>query len=84
MRYTAQTITDSWSFSTPNGNDVLHVSSIRELRDAFDDWRAEVRQHSEEPVYLFVWKGHHKDVTSLYPDFRFAEGPRKGIIKELV
>lgn len=84
MKYTVQKFTESWSFASPTGEDVEFASSLEQLRIIFNDWQEEVKRFSEEPAFLQVWIGEHKDVTDLYPDFRLAEGPRGGMIKELV
>lgn len=84
MKYTVQCSTESWCFAAPYGTDVYTAGNLKDIRLLFDGWREEVRQFSEEPIYLTVWKGLHLDVTDLYPDFRLSEGPRGGMIKESV
>jgi len=81
MIYTYQTWTDSWSFANPEGNDVRHASSIKQLRAALQSWADTVQQYSDEPVRLIVWISDYNDVTDLYPDFELVLGPRGGIVR---
>lgn len=83
MRYTFQTVSESGSFAFPNGTDVRHASSLRDLRWFLDSWMDEhdrVGSDSRD-AHLMVWRGHLEDVTDQYPDFELRLGPRGGAIR---
>ncbi len=80
MKYTYQTISESGSFSSPEGTDVSHASSKRDLRRALERWQySHSRVGSDETqASLLVWKGELDDVQDVYPDFEVTSGPKLG------
>jgi hypothetical protein len=78
--YTYQTVSESGSFSTPEGSDVEHAQNKRDLCRALERWQdAHDRVGSDEQLAsLIVWKGELDDVTDVYPDFEVRTGPRGG------
>jgi hypothetical protein len=79
--YTYQTISESGSFSSPEGADVGHARNKRDLRRALERWQdSHDRVGSDEQLAsLIVWKGELDDVTDVYPDFEVKPGPRGGV-----
>jgi len=80
MNYTYQTMSESGSFSSPEGTDVQHATSKRQLRNALERWQdTHSRVGSDEcQASLLVWRGTHEDVTDMYPDLEVATGPKMG------
>lgn len=84
MKYYYQEITESGSFAYPMPDDYSTCEGMDGLRRAFDRWLDTVRQYSDEPVSLVVFKGE-PDTECLYPcddcpDFIIESGPRDGMI----
>ncbi len=78
MNYTIQLHTESGSFSSPEGTDVRHCSSKKDIRWYLESWQDDVQRYSDEPCSVLVWKGRHEDVTDMYPDFEATLGVRGG------
>jgi hypothetical protein len=80
IMYTYQTVSESGSFSNPEGSDVEHAQNKRDLRRALERWQDDHgRVGSDEmSASLIVWKGELGDVTDVYPDFEVRPGPRGG------
>jgi hypothetical protein len=78
--YTYQTVSESGSFSSPEGSDVEHARSKRDLRRALERWQDDHGRvgSDEQLASLVVWKGELDDVTDVYPDFEVKPGPRGG------
>lgn len=82
--YTVQTFAESGNWSCPDGRQSLtRCRSLGETMDTFSHWVDEVSQFDDERcAYAYAWRGHHRDVTDLCPDFRLTLGPRLGIRRE--
>ena len=80
MNYTIQLHTESGSFSAPEGKVVRHCTSKSDIRWELERWQDRVQRYSEEPCSVLVWKGRHKDVTDMYPDYEATLGIRGGFI----
>jgi len=79
MLYTIQTHTESGSFACPDSKTSLyHCRNKRECNDILLDWSDEVSRYDDAPCSALVWRGHHADVTDLYPDAEIIIGPRGG------
>lgn len=78
MNYTIQLHTESGSFSAPEGTDVRHCSSKKDIRWYLESWQDDVQRYSEESCSVLVWKGRHEDVTDMYPDYEATLGVRGG------
>ena len=78
--YTYQEVSESGSFSNPEGTDVGHARNKRDLRRALERWQdSHDRVGSDEQLAsLIVWRGELDDVTDVYPDFEVKPGPRGG------
>lgn len=81
MNYTYQEISESGNWSMPDGKDVHHAKSKRELRDALERWGDQNERYNDrKDASLRVWKGTLDDITDIYPDFDLKFGPRGGVI----
>lgn len=83
-KYTMQTFADSGNWANPDGRQSLAwADSLAAVKDAFLDWAEEVG-HYDDPrdAYAYVWKGHLKDATDLYPEWQLILGHRLGIRRE--
>lgn len=81
MLYTLQLHSESGNWASPSGTDSLsHHWSRDSVESTFDNWADTVgRYDARQDATGLVWKGHHDDVTDLYPDFQLTLGPRDGI-----
>lgn len=82
MKYTYQKFSNG--FSTPDGSDVGHASTMDELLWVAEGWKDVVERYhdlADADASIMVWKGVHKDVTDVYPDFELYYGPRGGVRK---
>jgi len=81
MNYTYQECSNSGSFSPPNGTNVSHATSKRQLVRALEYWQAWHNRvgSDEREASLLVWEGTLDDVTDIYPDFEVKTGPRMGV-----
>ena len=79
MRYTVQFFIAG--YGAPEGGDVEHADSKKEigrmLQSEHD--RAESYGAAYEPSEALIWRGHHDDVTDIYPDASAVIGPRGGV-----
>lgn len=85
MQYTYQTF--SAGYSDPEGTRVRHAENLEELYIQAEAWKEEVERFYDLDSALpsvMVWKGRHKDVTDLYPDFELVYGPRGGVVRRPV
>jgi hypothetical protein len=80
MRVTIQNYSDSGNWSTPKGTDCIKCDSIKDALDTdFYKWVLTVSRFSDErDAKALVWKGHHDDVTDLYPDYEITVGTKGG------
>jgi hypothetical protein len=82
--YTAQQVSESGSFSQPQGSDVHHAGSLADLDWLLDQWEY---QHSlvgsdSSDASLMVWCGKLNNVQDIYPDFICRRGRRGGLVRE--
>lgn len=78
--YYYQEVTESGSFSLPFPDEFETAETMRDLMNAFYDWQKVVRQVSDEPVALHVFKGEPEGMypCDCPPDFVLQSGPRDG------
>ena len=50
------------------------------MRWYLEHWSDDVGRYSEGRCSVLIWRGHHKDVTDLYPDAEATLGKRGGMI----
>lgn len=83
MDYTFQRWADSGNWAQPCGNDVMTAHGLDDLCECLDTWADTVGRYDDRNcAYFVVWKGYHRDVTDLYPDWLLKFGPRGGIRRE--
>lgn len=80
MIYTVQLVSQSGSFSAPQGTDVEIVRSKKSIKACLEAWAEEHDLVGSDPqdAAAFVWWGVERDVTDLYPDYQATLGPRGG------
>jgi hypothetical protein len=84
MKYTIQLHTDSGMFQAPEGQEVKHCSSKKDIRGSLEHWNDTVNRYSEGQCSALVWKGTLRDVTDIYPDGEATLGKRGGFRIESV
>lgn len=79
MAYTIQVFVAGYGH--PDGRDVVYVNNLRDAKFHLSAYHEEAEQVGAgyEPSTAYLWKGEHKDVTDMYPDFVLTMGPRGGI-----
>lgn len=79
-KYTVQTLSESGSFSQPEGTDVLYASKKTDIERILWEWREDHRGVGADPdsAYLYAWSGDLDDVTDKYPDWHAFIGRRGG------
>lgn len=82
-KYYYQTVTDSGSFACPMPDDYETADTIAELERAFCRWVDTVRQYSDEPAALLIFKGEPEGdyPCDTCPDMIFETGPRDGLVR---
>ena len=80
MIYTYQEVTESGSFASPEGTNVLYAKNRGTLEAALYFWKRAHEQVGTDPgqASLLIWVGYLADVTDAYPDYEAKSGPRGG------
>lgn len=82
--YTAQTVSESGSFSCPSPTNVSHCAGLADLDWTLDHWEDQHSLVGSDPAdaSLIVWRGRLSNVQDLYPDFICRRGKRGGLVRE--
>ena len=79
MKYTIQLHTESGNFAQPLPQDVIHLSSLDEIKFELETFQKMVHRFDDSVCEASVYFGYHNDVTDMHPDKIAVFGKNRGI-----